>query len=162
MTMLHPISAWIISFVLLLANVFTANRDHYTIVHVTAFAQQRGDVGAWEMCGLHPGISASFSPNPSHATPGYLGVVAERTTLTLHTIPKVAPGLYRLIFISFSYVNGPPPNGPLVEGLWVPLRVHADHTISVPPFNHWYWVFDAAPQYIAPQNTCTAMPDLAQ
>jgi len=126
-------------------------------LHLTAYARKSGDFAAWQMCNLKPGITVAFTHNPSRAGIDRNGIVADRTRLDIHVEPSVKPGRYYLIFISYSFVDGPS-SGALAIGYHPVLRVLPNHAIQIPPFNHWYYIPDPAPEDIAPPDTCSRLP----
>ncbi|MGI8825776.1 MAG: hypothetical protein ACR2JC_09045 [Chloroflexota bacterium] len=129
-------------------------------MHVTAYARHTGDDATWQVCLLRRGMSVSFSANPTTASSDAHGVVAERNILTLHVAPSVRPGVYHLVFLSYSYIDGlrSPPH---VEGFHPDLRVRANHAATLPPFHTWHWIPSLSPQDIVPSSSCSSMPSVA-
>lgn len=146
--------------VALLMSVFSPNDGSRTIsVHLSAGALKAGDYGAFEVCAMPKGVSASFSPNPVRATPNRNHIANDRTVLTVRVAGNVAPGKYHLIVIAFSYVYGPR-KYPVPTGYDAVLSVGPQHELHLPSFNHWLWVFSPDPQFIAPPSTCSGMPQI--
>lgn len=149
----------LMSILVSLANTVYATQGSTVSLHPTAYARQQGDLAAWQMCNLSPGIAVSFSHNPSRADSDRHGVVADRTRLDIHVTPAVKPGRYYLIFIAYSFVDGPR-GGAIAFGYHPTLRVLSNHSISIPPFSRWFWIHAPNPQDIAPASTCSRLPSL--
>lgn len=149
----------LLSIVIAASNMVYATQGATVSVHVTAYARAAGDLAAWQMCNLAPGITVSFTHNPARASDRH-GVLAGRTRLDVHVSPRVKPGRYYLIFISYSFVNGPR-GGAMAFGYHPTLQVLANHSIRLPAFDRWFWIHDPEPQDIAPPSTCTLLPAIA-
>lgn len=155
------LSMWprLASLLLLLAHAVPAAAPAAATASLSAFAENLGDMAAWQVCDLRPGITATFSPNPSYGRANRHGIIADRAHMTLHVATSVPPGDYTLVFLSYSYLAGP--GGPAMTVEYLPrLRVLFNHRIRFPQFNHWPGMDVNDSHAVVPQGPCTELPKL--
>lgn len=131
--------------------------DGYSVsTNLSAFAETRGDMALWQACDLRPGISVTFTPNPSYGSADKQGIIADRARLTLRVAPSVPAGRYRLVFLSYSYSHGV--FGALeIEYLPV-LRVLVDRAVRFPRFQDWPGLDANSGHAVIPHSPCSPLP----
>jgi hypothetical protein len=147
----------LVAWLLVLWQILPPSAQASASTGLSAYAVNRGDVAAWQACDLQPGISVTFTPNPSYALPNKQGIIADRARLSLHVNSSVPPGDYLLIFLSYSFYQSG--IGEVVIEYLPHLRVLADHSIRFPAFSQWGSIDAADAHAVTPVGPCTRLPD---
>jgi hypothetical protein len=155
--MLSAVGTRLGSILLMLVQAVYGTQGATISLSITAYALHTGDVAAFRVCNLAPGISVRFEPNPARAGTNRQGVLADRARFTLHVSPSVKPGEYHLFVLSYSFVDGSR-SWPRISGYTPDLRVFPDHAVAFPQFSDWFYIPYSHLDGIAITGTCSPAP----